>query len=255
MKEKFIIPGIWHTVAPIHYGYEECLPGHSCGPAVRDHYLLHYVFSGSGYFERDGITYSLEAGDLFVIAPGQITTYYASRQEPWRYGWIGFTASEEFDFLSTPVIRQPQILRVFQRIRDCCDQDGSDPEIFALTFQLLCILSQKSKRNNLSVSDYAIKAKTHLDNTYMQKVNIAQIAESLHIDRRYLTAVFRKTYGCAPQEYLTRLRLERARDFLQAGYSVTNVASMTGFSDLCNFSRYFKAYYGDPPSALHRRRS
>ena len=254
MEDKFIIPGIWHTVAPINYGYQECSPGHSCGPAVREYYLLHYIFSGNGYFERDGITYSLTPGDLFVIPPGQITTYYASKQNPWRYGWIGFTASEEFEFLSTPVIHQPQVLRVFQCVRDCCDRDGSVPEIFALTFQLLSILAQKSKRSTPSASDYSVRTKTYLDNTYMQKVNIAQIAKSLHIDMRYLTSVFRKTYGCSPQKYLSRLRLERAREFLLSGHSVTNVASMTGFSDLCNFSRQFKTYYGYPPSAIHQRR-
>lgn len=253
MKDRFIIPGQWHTVAPINYGYQECPPGHIFGPAVREHYLLHYIFSGSGYFNRGGTTYSLAAGDLFVIVPGEITTYYASQQDPWRYGWIGFTTSVEFDFLSTPVIRQPQVLRIFQRIRDCCDRDGPDAHVFALTFELLYTLSQKNKRNNLSVSDYAIYAKTHLDNTYMQKTNIAEIANTLHIDRRYLTAVFRKTYGMAPQEYLTHLRLERAKDFLQSGYSVTNAASMSGFSDLCNFSRQFKAYYGYTPSSLQRR--
>ena len=254
MEDQFIIPGIWHTVAPINYGYQECSPGHSCGPAVREYYLLHYIFSGNGYFERDGITYSLTPGDLFVIPPGQITTYYASRRDPWRYGWIGFTVSEEFEFLSTPVIRQPQVKHIFQNIRDCCDQEDADAEIFALTFQLLRFLSRKSKRSNPSASDYAVKTKTHLDNTYMQKVNIAQIAKSLHIDRRYLTSIFRKTYGCSPQKYLSRLRLERAREFLLSGHSVTNVASMTGFSDLCNFSRQFKTYYGYPPSAIYRRR-
>lgn len=252
MRDHFIIPGIWHTVAPVNYGYQECLPGHSHGPAVREYYLLHYVFSGNGYFEREGVTYPLTQGDIFVIPPGQITTYYASDRDPWRYAWIGFTASGEFDFLSTPVIRQSQALGVFQRIRDRCEQDGLDPEIFGLTFQLLCILSRDSKDGNLSVSDYAVKAKTCLDNTYMQKVSIAQIAKSLHIDRRYLTALFSKTYGCSPQEYLTRFRLEKARDFLLLGHSVTSVASLTGFSDLCNFSRKFKAYYGYPPSSLRR---
>ncbi len=252
MEDKFIIPGIWHTVAPINYGYQECLPGHSCGPAVREHYLLHYVFSGNGFFERDGATYTVGPGDLFVIPPGKITTYYASTEDPWRYGWIGFSTSKEFEFLSTAVIRQPQVTHYFQNIRDCCDQEDADAEIFALTFQLLRFLSQKSKRNNPSAPDYAVRAKTYLDNAYMQKVNIAQIAKSLHIDRRYLTSIFRKTYGCPPQEYLSRLRLERAKEFLVSGYSVTNVASMTGFSDLCNFSRQFKAYYGYPPSVLCR---
>ena len=188
-----------------------------------------------------------------MISPGQITTYYADRQNPWRYGWIGFTASEEFDFLSTPVIRQPQVLRIFQSIRDCCDREDSDAEVFVLTFQMLYILSQSSTRSR-PAPDYAVKTKAYLDNAYMHKVSIAQIARSLHIDRRYLTAIFRKTYACSPQEYLSRLRLEKARGFLLSGHSVTNVAALSGFSDLSNFSRQFKAYFGYPPSALHRHR-
>lgn len=253
MKDRFIIPGRWHTVAPINYGYQECPPGHTFGPAIREYYLLHYIFSGNGYFVRDGVTYTLAAGDIFVIRPGEMTTYYASCSNPWKYCWLGFTTLEAFDFLSAPVIRQSQALHVFQNIRDCCDKDNRDGEIFALTFQLLCFLSQKSEPNNQFASDYALYAKTHLDNTYMQKVSIAQIANMLHIDRRYLSAVFRKTYGCSPQEYLSKLRLERAKAFLQAGYSVTSTATMTGFSDLCNFSRQFKAYYGYSPSSLRQR--
>lgn len=253
MTDRFIIPGQWHTVAPINYGYQECPSGHRFGPAVRTHYLLHFVFSGCGFLEKDGAVHSLAPGDIFVIHPGEITTYYASRQDPWRYGWIGFTSSAELDFLSTPVLRQPPVRHIFRRLRDCCDKDCPDADVFALTFELLSILSQSNRRSNLSASDYALYAKTHLDNTYMQKVNIAQIANTLHIDRRYLTAVFRKAYGVAPQAYLTQLRLERAKDFLKSGYSVTSAASMSGFSDLCNFSRQFKAHFGYPPSAFQRR--
>ena len=253
MSERFIIPGQWHTVIPIHYGYEECLPGHTFGPAVRENYLLHFIFSGSGCFERNGITYSLSAGDIFVIPPGEVTTYSASAIEPWQYGWIGFTAGEELDFLSAPVIRKSRVLPVFQRIRALCEKDGVDAEIFSLTFELLHILSQESKRSNLTAPDYAIYTKTQLDNTYMQKVNIEKIANTLHIDRRHLTSVFRKTYGVSPQEYLMRLRLERAKEFIQLGHTVSNAATMSGFSDLCNFSRMFKTHYGHNPSSLRRK--
>ena len=31
------------------YGWEQCAPLHSFGPAKRNHYLFHYVFSGTGY--------------------------------------------------------------------------------------------------------------------------------------------------------------------------------------------------------------
>ncbi|MBW9153743.1 AraC family transcriptional regulator [Clostridium estertheticum] len=30
-----------------HYGVEECKPSHAYGPALRDHFLLHYIISGS----------------------------------------------------------------------------------------------------------------------------------------------------------------------------------------------------------------
>lgn len=253
MADRFIIPGQWHTVAPINYGYEECPAGHRFGPAVRPYYLLHFVFSGYGYLEKNGVTHSLAPGDIFVILPGELTTYYASRQDPWQYGWIGFTSSAEFDFLSTPVIRQPPVRHIFHRIRDCCEKDCQEADIFALNFELLSILAQRGGRSSWVTADYALYAKIHMDNTYMQKVNIAQIANTLHIDRRYLTAVFRKAYGVAPQEYLTRLRLERAKEFLKSGYNVTSAASMSGFSDLCNFSRQFKKHFGEPPSLFQRQ--
>lgn len=31
-------------------GREECTPAHSFGPAIRDHFLIHYIIEGSGTF-------------------------------------------------------------------------------------------------------------------------------------------------------------------------------------------------------------
>ena len=61
-------------------GWEQCAPLHSFGPFVRNHYLFHYVISGRGFLDADvkkGVTrrYDLEAGQGFLISPGQVTTY------------------------------------------------------------------------------------------------------------------------------------------------------------------------------------
>ena len=45
-----------------------------------------------------------------------------------------------------------------------------------------------------------------------------------------------------------QLRLDRAKEFLNQGYGVTEAASMAGFSDLSNFSRQYKACFGITPS-------
>ena len=64
------------------YGYEQCEPGHSFGPAARNHYLFHYVISGTGTLlannaKEETVTYPIKSGQGFMIFPGQITTYYA----------------------------------------------------------------------------------------------------------------------------------------------------------------------------------
>lgn len=254
MKDRFILPSHLHSVAPISYGYQECDPGHSFGPAVRNHYLLHYVFSGCGSLEQGGEIHTVNAGDLFVICPGEITTYSASESDPWNYCWLGFTSPVLFDFLSTPVLRQPPVRELFRQLADYCDHPCPDSGVFAVCFGLLQALAYTRQQSNQTSSDYALYTKIHLDNSYMKKVSIANLAEELHIDRRYLTTIFKKTYGVPPQEYLTNLRLERALEFLQAGYSVTNASAMSGFSDLCNFSRRFKDHYGYTPASVTKNR-
>ena len=56
--------------------------GHSFGPAKRNHYLFHYIISGTGTLMADNAkgetqTYSIKSGQGFLIFPEQITTYYA----------------------------------------------------------------------------------------------------------------------------------------------------------------------------------
>ena len=88
-SENFIDLGMYQ------YGYEQCEPGHFFGPAVRNHYLFHYIISGTGTLMADNSkketqTYSVKSGQGFLIFPGQITTYYADQNFPWEYVWIEF---------------------------------------------------------------------------------------------------------------------------------------------------------------------
>ena len=77
------------------FGREDCDPAHSFGPAIRNHYLFHYILSGKGTFmwqDRKGRdnTAVLRAGQGFLISPRQITTYIADERIPWEYCWLEF---------------------------------------------------------------------------------------------------------------------------------------------------------------------
>ena len=71
-------------------GREQCAAGHSFGPAVRPHYLIHFILSGQGRYHVNGDIHHLQAGDAFLIYPGETTFYEADEKNPWEYAWIGF---------------------------------------------------------------------------------------------------------------------------------------------------------------------
>ena len=243
-----VAPGWWHNIIPLDCGYQACAPNHSFGPAVRPYYLLHYVLEGEGAFLKNSTLHQVGPGDLFVICPEELTTYRASEENPWEYCWISFRASETPEFLKEAVVRQPGVRSVFEQIRDQVQGKPEDGKIFTLLYEMLWRLSLDAPVKQDRQNTYALYAKTYLETAYMRQVSIQEIADTLHIDRRYLTILFREAYGKPPQAYLMQLRLEQARNFLSQGYGVAEAASMAGFSDLSNFSRQYKRAYGICPS-------
>ena len=77
----------------------------------------------------------------------------------------------------------------------------------------------------------------------------------LPLNYDYVRKLFKKETGVTPHEYLTKVRMQRAKDILLSGvtnrysnYSVTQIAEACGFADPLYFSRVFKKYYGVAPS-------
>ena len=62
--------------------------------------------------------------------------------------------------------------------------------------------------------------------------------------------VFRELVGMSPHRYLVHRRLDRARDLLRSGMSVTDVCYAAGFNNLSHFIKSFRAHFGMLPSKL-----
>lgn len=83
MKNTHQEPQTQHTLSVYFCGQEDCGPGHSFGPAMRPHYLLHVISRGKGIYQCGGHTYHLKAGDAFLIRPMDSIYYRADNTEPW----------------------------------------------------------------------------------------------------------------------------------------------------------------------------
>jgi AraC-like DNA-binding protein len=248
---EIIIDQQYAGLNPMQFGYEDCVPGHFYGPAVRTHWLLHYVVAGKGRFEREGKSYPLSAGDLFIIPPYLETYYQADERDPWRYIWIGFTTESPLPApLSEPVLRLPGAAAVFEEMKGCSRlEKGRSAFLAARLWELFSLLLEQGEGE----IDYVEKALNLIHSEYMNPLSVQEIAHRLGLDRCYFSTLFKDRIGLPPLQYLIRFRMEKAAELMvDYGESASTAGASVGYPDLYHFSKAFKAHFGVSPRAYCR---
>ena len=89
-----------------------------------------------------------------------------------------------------------------------------------------------------------------MDRAYAQPIDLDAVAAHAHCSRFHFLRSFRAAYGETPRAYLTRRRIERAKELLRsANLTVTEVCFLVGFTSLGSFSARFSECVGMSPSA------
>jgi AraC-like DNA-binding protein len=98
------------------------------------------------------------------------------------------------------------------------------------------------------------RARDLMDHRYAERLDLDALANTAGFSRYHFARSFRAVFGETPQTYLTRRRVERAKDLLRsANLTVTEVCYLVGFSSLGSFSARFSALVGMSPSAYRRQ--
>jgi AraC-like DNA-binding protein len=82
---------------------------------------------------------------------------------------------------------------------------------------------------------------------------LSTIARDVGISQYHLIRQFDAVFGETPHQYRTRARLDRAKQLLAGGASVTDACMTVGFSSVGSFSQLFARRVGVAPSAYRRR--
>lgn len=88
---------------------------------------------------------------------------------------------------------------------------------------------------------------------YASPVRLADVSARAHLSPYHFLRVHRQAFGETPHEFLTRVRIERAKTLLAAGsHNVTEACFEVGFSSLGSFSALFNDRVGVSPSEYRR---
>lgn len=251
------------------FGWEHCEPSHSFGPAMRNHFLFHYVISGTGTLiaensKKESISYSIKSGQGFMIFPNQICTYIADAQQPWEYVWIefdGLRAKETVELsglcVNSPVYKA-KYKDVAQTMKDemlyIINHKDDSPfhlighlYLFIDSFVKSSAITQISKSNNLR--DFYIKeALSFIEQNFQNDITVEEIAACCGLNRSYFGKIFHEVLGKSPQEFLISYRMTKATELLKlTSLSIAEVGSAVGYSNQLHFSRAFKKIYAISP--------
>lgn len=110
----------------------------------------------------------------------------------------------------------------------------------------------EGRKNRQSGVDL-MKIRLYMEQHYHEPLSIERLAQLANISPKYFVDLFKKTYGHSAIDYLTDLRINRAKRYLvETEYRVREIAQKVGYSDEFYFSRKFKKEVGVSPSAFIR---
>ena len=103
----------------------------------------------------------------------------------------------------------------------------------------------KEKKNAMKRLEQAF---TYINDHYCEKITLEEVAASVYMSSNYFSSYFRRVANISFSDYVTRLRVNRAREMLREnGANVTEIAMECGFNNISNFYRLYKKHMGKTP--------
>jgi transcriptional regulator GlxA family with amidase domain len=98
------------------------------------------------------------------------------------------------------------------------------------------------------------RARELMDSRYAQPLDLDELARTANFSRYHFLRAFRRAFHATPHEYLTRKRIERAKELLaQSELTITEICFEVGFESLGSFSTLFHKVVGWSPSIYRAR--
>ena len=199
-------------------GLSRTEPLHSFGPALKPHYLIHYIVSGRGRLQLGGKEYPLEQGYGFLIPPEELAFYQADEADPWTYVWVGFYGSLAQDVLNSmglsltsPVFKTDKGKEIYQSVKDMLEHNtfGVSNELrrngqLQLFLSLIAESAPVEEKGEDDKADtYVKRAVDFIVGNYCNPIKITDVADYVCINRSYLYTLFKKAMGMSPQQFLS----------------------------------------------------
>lgn len=268
------------TVFPMVTGEEDKLPffvkgigiqqnqEHVTRPSGLPYYQWLHCVKGSGQLIVEGSIYRISEEMGFFLYP-HIPHEYFAISEPWTTHWLIFDGPALDSLLDLLNMGKWNVFRLsslqtIERLLDeiylsiCSENPLKLVECSSLLYQFLIKLKACTFTGSSSNAPAQYRqlqpVLNYMEQNYSLSPSLNSMASIINVTPHHLCRLFKRTLHMTPFQYLTRLRIQKAKEYLiqVPGATVKEVAQRVGYSDTSYFCAVFKKYEGITPVEFKR---
>ncbi|MCX7841778.1 MAG: AraC family transcriptional regulator [Clostridia bacterium] len=275
---------------PFSIKFAEMEPYYCMGHTFHWHNYLEisYVKQGKGRYYIENKTYDIQEGDIVVI--NNIEPHYMEVLPPDRMlqpvvmfdpKLVWSNEGQLFDFqylkpffdrssnFSNKIDSKSDIgKKIFQLLAEIEEEYTRQPVGYKLMIKakLLHIITylirhfQDSEKQLESISSKSSKLKKlesvfeYINLNYSRRITLEDLSSLVFMSPNYFCSFFKDSTGFTPVEYLNKIRISKAVEYLKTtDKGVYDISLNCGFSNLANFNKMFKRFTGLTPSRVRRQ--
>lgn len=276
-----------HTSDRVSYAYYESkIPEKFSSVPIHWHkeFEINRVLKGGGVFRIDKCEYTVGAGDIVIVCPGEVHSAHLDGRDVFIYDTLVFdpnmigtgelsrSASDYILPLSDGRMSVNGIVvsgssgydkmdKTADKLFMYAKSDSAEDDLMvkAKLMELFYLLIKNNRISPASVTppNSSVKpAIAYIDTHYEENITIAILAAKCMMSESNFMALFKKTAGVSAMEYISELRLRHACHKLKStDKSVMEVAMNCGFRNLSNFNRQFKRAFAKTPTEYRKESS
>ncbi|WP_304944141.1 AraC family transcriptional regulator [Vallitalea guaymasensis] len=250
----------------LHIANRYCNNNWSVPIATRNFHNLLFVVSGEGISYSKGKEYKLSSGMLIYHSPGETYGYSTSQSNPMHCYGINFHVLEamfsggkwitnnveQLPYNNKSSIPSKGILNKYFEDLSTVWEEGGNNNLLKCRSIFLNILyelyTQLLLEDNIDNTIKKIKdVIVYIRKNYKSQITLGYLASLIDLNPKYFGSLFKKHTGYTPIDYLTKVRIEKAKEYLGIGYSVSETSVLVGYNDPFYFSKVFKKTTGIAP--------
>lgn len=98
-----------------------------------------------------------------------------------------------------------------------------------------------------------VQAKLFIDKHYAEKIDLDNIADEACFSKFHFIRLFRKAFDKTPHQYLSQVRIDKAKELIRSGSPVIDACYRVGFESVTSFTGLFKKMTGRAPALFRQQ--